>query len=79
MAILILEEALMMVSSHPFCCFWSMKTVFLEFKEKNNLKPSELNFSENFNKKQLDINLNHLRLNSTLMNMQRCPQQTIKC
>lgn len=51
----------------------------IEFKETKSLKPSELNFSENLNKEQLDINFNHLRLNSTLMNMQRCPQQTIKC
>lgn len=39
-------------------------------------KTSKLNFSENLNKEQLDINLNHLRSSSSVMNMQMCPQRT---
>lgn len=39
-------------------------------------KTSKLNFSENLNKEQLDINFNHLRPSSSIMNMQMCPQRT---
>lgn len=42
-------------------------------------KTSELNFSKNLNKEQLDINFSHLRFNSSLINLQKCPLQTIKC
>lgn len=48
----------------------------IELKEKKISKTSELNFSANLNKEQLDIKFNQLSLNSTLRNIQRCPQQT---
>jgi len=74
-----LEGALMMISSHPFS-FLSMKTSFWDWTQKMS-KTSKLNFSENLNKEQLDINFNHLRSNSSIMNMQICPQWTkiVRC
>lgn len=39
-------------------------------------KTSKLNFSENLYKEKLDSNFNHLRSNSSIMNMQMCPQGT---
>lgn len=42
---------------------------------------SNLNFSKNLNKEQLDTTFNHLRSNSSIMNVQICPQWTkiVRC
>lgn len=44
-------------------------------------KTGKLNFSENMNKEQLDINFNRLRSNNSIMNRQIHPQRTkiIRC
>lgn len=63
----------------PFPLFLAYEnSVFRIGLKKKFSKTSELNFTENSNKEQLD-NFNHLRFNSSLMNMQRCSQRTTKC
>lgn len=49
-------------------------SVFRIGLRKKISETSELNFSEDLNKEQLDVNFSHLRFSSFLLNIQICPQ-----